>query len=127
MYYEDEIYQEIDKEIDEEILKISGNTGEGIYIVFMAEPKDYINFKDAYREKFGEDPSAYSMYAYDGATALLDAIKINSDVEKVKSNLLSIKFNGASGEFGLDNGRERIGTIYIIYIVKDGKAVEYIK
>ncbi|OGY41735.1 MAG: hypothetical protein A2Y82_02545 [Candidatus Buchananbacteria bacterium RBG_13_36_9] len=112
---------------DEEILKKSGENAEGIYMVFTAEPKDYLNFKEMYKEKFKEEPSAYSIYAYDGTKALLEAIKQNPEVEKVKSNLLSIKFNGASGEFGFDNNRERIGMKYIIYIVKDGKAVEYTK
>lgn len=112
---------------DEEILKKSGENAEGIYIVFTAEPKDYLNFKEMYKEKFNEEPSAYSMYAYDGAKALLAAIKIDPEVEKVKSNLLSIKFNGASGEFGFDSGRERIGMKYIMYIVKDGKAIEFVK
>jgi branched-chain amino acid transport system substrate-binding protein len=112
---------------DEKLLNNSGEAAEGIYIVFMAEPKDYIDFKNAYKNKFSEEPSAYSMYAYDGAIALLDAIKINPSAEKIKSNLLSAKFRGASGEFGLDNDRERIGMEYIIYIVRAGKAVEYKK
>ncbi len=111
---------------DDEILKESGNSAEGIYAAFMAQPKDknYIDFANKYKMKFNKEPSTYSMYAYDGLIALAKAIRSGKgNVETVKRTLLGITFNGASGYFTLNEQRERTGVEYIIYVVKNGQFV----
>ncbi len=111
---------------DDQILKQSGSAADGIFVAFIAEPKDYIDFISNYKIKFNEDPSAYSKYAYDGMVALSRVIKNGgNDLEKVKSNLLKVSFNGASGNFAFDGQRERIGMEYIIYKVENGQFVPY--
>ena len=111
---------------DDKILEQAGGNAEGVYIVFTGEPKDYINFKNNYKTKFNEEPSAYSMYAYDGAIALIKAINENGDdLEKIKNGLLNINFKGASGNVVFDADRERIGMEYIMYVVKNGEFVLY--
>lgn len=110
---------------DENVLKDSGQNAENVYVAFMADPRDYVNFSNKYEAKFNEGPSAYSMYAYDGFYALAKAIdQAGNDKEKVKSALLNIFFDGASGKFGFDNNRERTGTEYIMYQVRDGQFVQ---
>ena len=111
---------------EDKILEQAGGNAEGVYIVFTGEPKDYINFKNNYKTKFNEEPSAYSMYAYDGAIALIKAINENGDdLEKIKNGLLNINFKGASGNVVFDADRERIGMEYIMYVVKNGEFVLY--
>ena len=86
--------------------------------------KRIVDFANKYKAEFNEDPSTYSMYAYDGLIALSRAIKSGKDsVEAVKGNLLGITFDGASGHFALDEQRERTGVKYIIYKVKNGQFV----
>ena len=110
---------------DEEILKDSGSYAEGV-ITFVAQPTDYVDFADKYKTRFNEAPSAYSMYAYDGAMALIKAIEKSGDnVEAVKSELSKTEFNGASGKVGFDNEGDRTGAGYIIYEVKNGQFVPY--
>lgn len=109
---------------DEEILKQAGVAAEGMYVAFMAQPEDFVNFASEYKSKFNEEPSAYSTYAYDGTFALLKAIKDKGDdVEKIKNGLLNISFNGASGKFALNKNRERTGMKYIIYKVQNGQFI----
>ncbi len=111
---------------DEEILSNSGSYAEGVYVMFMEEPQDYVDFTENYKNKFGVDPSAYSMYAYDGATALIEAIdKVKDNVDGVKNKLYSISFNGASGSVGFDEDGDRTGSDYTIYVVENGKFVLY--
>lgn len=110
---------------DEEVLKDSGSSAEGV-VTFMANPQDYISFNERYEEKFNEKPSAYSMYAYDGAMALLEVIKnVGDNIEAVKNELFKINFNGASGRVSFDKEGDRIGIEYIVYIVKNGQFVLY--
>lgn len=108
---------------DESILESAGSTSEGIYTVFAKTPVDYVGFNSKYKETFGDD-IGYSIYAYDGTVALLEAIKLsNGDKEKVKTNLHSVNFGGASGKVGFDSEGDRTGTSYELYIVSNGNFV----
>ncbi|MFH0739868.1 MAG: ABC transporter substrate-binding protein [bacterium] len=111
---------------DDALLSQSGSTAEGVMVTFMADQKDYVGFSNNYQAKFNEKPSAYSMYAYDGFIALSKAIKDGgNNIEKVRSSLSQLQFNGASGVVGFDNHRDRTGSEYIVYIVKNGQFVPY--
>lgn len=111
---------------DEKVLVNSGSNAEGVFVTFMAEPTDYVNFTNNYKDRFNEEPSAYSMYGYDGIIALFKAIKNAGDnPNAVKDELIKISFDGASGKVGFDKDRERVGAKYIIYSVKNGQFVPY--
>ncbi len=109
---------------DEKILEKSGNNAEGVYVTFMTEQKDHVDFNNKYQAKFNEKPSAYSMYAYDGTIALAKAIDQENSIEKTKNNLLKISFNGASGQVGFSGDRNRTGSEYTVLIVKNGHFTE---
>ncbi|MFH1803153.1 MAG: ABC transporter substrate-binding protein [archaeon] len=109
---------------DEGILKDVGTSGEGVYVTFMKESTDHFNFAEKYAARFGEEPSAFSMYAYDGAVALVEAIDAaGDDVEGVRLELYKVKFEGASGSIGFDSDGDRTGTEYSIYEVRGGEFV----
>ncbi len=111
---------------DENILKESGSSAEEVFVIFMAEPEDYVNFNNNYQSKFGEKPSAYSMYAYDGTLALLKAIEGGGDsVEFIKNNLIRVGFNGASGRVGFSEDGDKTGSEYTVYVVKNDQFVPY--
>lgn len=109
---------------DEKILGNSGNNAEGVYVTFMADQKDYVDFNNKYQAKFNEKPSAYSMYAYDGIIALAKAIDQENSIEKVKNSLLKVSFNGASGQIGFSADRDRTGSEYTVFVVKNGQFTE---
>lgn len=93
-----------------------------LYVTSMKTPQDYVDYTNKYKLKYDLDPSAYSIYAYDGTNALISAIKSgNNEKEKVRQILSSVSFDGASGKFGFDKDRERTGVEYSIYKVVDGQ------
>ena len=108
---------------DQEVLDTSGKDNvEGVYTLFQEDPTDYLNFNLAYTQEFGVEPSAYSMYAYDGAISIIKSIESSGDnVESVKTKFLSLSFNGASGKVGFDNEGDRTGARYAIYRVVNGE------
>jgi len=108
---------------DDKILANSGGNAEGVYVTFMANPTDSVNFNSNYQTKFNEQPSAYSMYAYDGAIALAKAITQSTNVDDVKNNLLKVSFSGASGLVGFSSDRDRTGSEYSVFVVKNGQFV----
>ena len=110
---------------DEEVLQKSGSNAEGVYAIAIAQSIDYVGFNEKYQAKFGEEPSAYSMYAYDGAVALVKAIdSVGKDAEKVKVELYNVKFDGASGRVGFDANGDRTGTDYSLYQIRNGNFVQ---
>ena len=64
------------------------------------------------------------MYAYDGTIALAKAIDQENSIEKVKNNLLKVGFNGASGQVGFSADRDRTGSEYTVFVVKNGQFTE---
>ncbi len=109
---------------DKNILKQCGSNTEGAMVTFMADQKDYVDFNDNYQKMFNTAPSAYSMYGYDGFIALAKAIENSGDnVEKVKNNLSKVQFNGASGNVGFDENRNRTGITYSVFKVVNGEFV----
>ena len=109
---------------DEKIVGNSGKNAEGVYVTFMADQIDYVDFNNKYQAKFNEKPSAYSMYAYDGTIALARAIDQENSMEKIKDNLLNVIFNGASGLVGFSADRDRTGSEYTVFVVKNGQFTE---
>ena len=109
---------------DDKILTNSGKNAEGL-ITFMAEPKDYVDFASEYKKAFSIEPSAYSMYGYDGMTALISAISTSGDdVEKVRNVLHQTKENGASGIVSFDEAGDRTGVEYSVYKVINGSFIK---
>lgn len=109
---------------DEQILQKSGTNAEGVYTFFMAEPVDYFGFSEKYEQRFGEDPSAYNKYAYDGTIALIKSLESSDNTEDVKKNLHYVKFNGASGAVGFDAEGDRTGLDYDVYLVKNNNFIQ---
>lgn len=107
-------------------IKESEDYAEGIFVPFTQDPIDYVDFTNKYKLEYNQEPSPYSMYAYDGTAALIKAIDYaNDNVDDVKTKLKTIHFNGASGEVGFDSNGDRTGTKYLIYQYLDGKFVKF--
>lgn len=110
---------------DEEVLEKTGKDNvEGIYTLFPEDPIDYVNFKQKYNQIYGEDPSPYSIYAYDGAISIIKSLKNSDNVDEVRVNLLGLSFNGASGKVGFDSEGDRTGAQYAIYKVRGGEFIK---
>jgi branched-chain amino acid transport system substrate-binding protein len=110
---------------DEEVLEKTGKENvEGIYTLFPEDPIDYVNFEQKYNQMYGEDPSPYSIYAYDGAISIIKSLEGSDNVNQARINLLDLSFNGASGKVGFDIEGDRTGAKYAVYKVRDGEFVK---
>ncbi len=113
---------------DDELIKIAGNSAEGMYSLFFAEPVDYINYRANFKVEYGEEPKAYSDYSYDAIYILSEAIKkVGSfDTEKIKDQLYSVKIKGATGIVEFDSNGDVINKPFTFYKVVDGSFVPVI-
>ena len=111
------------------LIEIAKADSEGMFCTFGAIDKDAQTYKDfvaKYKEKAGNEPGAYSAYAFDSATAYLTAVKAagSTDMAAVRAELLKLDFVGASKTVKYDEKGDS-GSNYTVYQVKDGQFVPY--
>lgn len=79
-------------------------------------------FVKAYREKYNEEPTAFSALGYDSAYLLKEAMEKagTTDKVKVKDAIKNIQFKGITGSIKFDDNNNPIKDVTMIEI-KDGK------
>ncbi len=114
----------------QQLIELGGEAAEGILfpVSFYAdsEEEQVRKFVDAYKEKFGSEPSALAAQAYDSIGILLEAVKQNGSTEKesLRDTLNKITYPGITGETKFDEIGDA-AKIYTKLIVRDGKFVRY--
>jgi len=111
------------------LIEIGKGATEGMFCTFGAIDKDAPAFKDflsKYKAKSGNEPGAYSAYAFDSTMAYLLAVKAagSTDPAKVRAELMKLDFVGASKKL-VYNEKGDSGSNYTVYQIKDGKFVPY--
>ncbi|OIQ49625.1 Leucine-, isoleucine-, valine-, threonine-, and alanine-binding protein precursor [Pseudodesulfovibrio hydrargyri] len=111
------------------LIEIAKGDSEGMFCTFGAIDKDapkYKEFQSKYKAKTGNEPGAYSAYAFDSATAYLTAVKAAGTTEpaKVREELLKLDFTGASKQINYQENGDS-GSNYTVYKIQDGKFVPY--
>lgn len=109
----------------EEFIKIGGPASEGNYASFGPDTKGLPTakaFNEAYRKKYGE-PGVYSIYAYDAANILLQAIQKTggTDGKKVIEAIRAIDYSGAMGHIRFDKKGDVLESPYVMWRVEGGK------
>ncbi len=120
-----------DGTIDPKFIEIAGAAAEGTYLTFSPDPKNIPSAKgfiEKYLPKYGEI-GPYSIYAYDAANILLNAIKEAGSTESkaVIEKLHSMDFNVALGNIKFDAKGDVTVSPYVVWITKNGKFEEYRK
>jgi len=110
-----------------ELITKGGSSVEGMFIVGAIDlndkSKDYINFKKNYIEKYGESPTFSSVYSYETALALFEAIKMGHDTKSstIKNNIIEIKnFKGLEGNYEIDKFGDNTRK-YMIFRIENGE------
>lgn len=83
-------------------------------------------FVDAYKAKYGQDPSPFAVYEVDSLNVAIAAIKqVNStDPDKLIGALQTIHYNGIIGSISFDShGQNAVPNYYIIMTVRNGQFV----
>lgn len=121
-----------DGSIDPKFIEIAGaKAAEGTYLTFSPDPQNMPTakeFVEKYRTKYGE-LGPYSIYAYDAANTMLNAMKEANSAEGklIMGKLHSMEFNGALGTIKFNEKGDVTAVPYVIWITKDGKFAEYWK
>jgi branched-chain amino acid transport system substrate-binding protein len=111
--------------MSEELLKIGGPGTEGTYATFGPDTKDSPSakgFNESYRKKYGE-PGVYSIYAYDAANILLQAIQKagTTDGKAVTAAIRATDANCALGHIQFDEKGDVKVSPYVVWQVTGGK------
>jgi branched-chain amino acid transport system substrate-binding protein len=109
---------------DQKFLEIAGPAAAGTYLTFGPDPIDFPQaqtFLKTYHERFGPH-GPYSIYAYDAAHILLNAIARAgvTDGTTVAEAIRGLRYDGAQGEIRFDAKGDVLSAPYIVWIVQDG-------
>lgn len=121
-----------DGTIDPKFIEIAGaGAAEGTYLTFSPDPKNIPSAKifiENYEKRFG-DLGPYSVYAYDAANILFTAIKEAGTTEgkTIIDKLHTMGFSGTMGKIKFDEKGDVTVSLYVVWITKDGKFIEYWK
>jgi branched-chain amino acid transport system substrate-binding protein len=110
--------------MSEEFIKIGGPATEGAYATFGPDTKEVASarsFNESYRKQYGE-PGVYSVYAYDAANILLQAIQKagSTDGPKVTAAVKAIDYSGALGRIQFDAKGDVKESPYVVWKVEGG-------
>jgi branched-chain amino acid transport system substrate-binding protein len=77
-------------------------------------------FKKSFIEKYGHMPSPAASFAFDGASLLIEAIRLaGPEREKIREELTQIKFTpGITGPIEFDEHGNRIAPVFMIRMIK---------
>ncbi len=111
-----------------EFLSIAKNGADGAYYTFPTENKTKLfdEFSVKYEKRFGVKPDILAAYAYDAATAVIDAIQKSKELtgEGIRNVLLNVSFDGVSGKIAFKPNGDLISTGYGKWEIKNGKSIE---
>ncbi len=111
-----------------EFRNIAGTAAEGVSYTAPTEstsPKFHA-FAQQYKTKYHEEPDVFSAYAYDAAMAIFKATEVagTTDTEKLRKALLSISFQGVSGEIAFLPNGDLKSESFARKTIKNGQAVD---
>lgn len=123
------LYEGGDGIVEDEFLKVAGDTAEGTYGTVAALDATKVasakGFITGYKAKFNEDPGAYSANAYVAAMVIIDAVRaVGPDREKVRAHVAALKnYKSIVGTFSFDPNGDTTNRVISVYVVKNGKWV----
>ncbi|GIW34592.1 branched-chain amino acid ABC transporter substrate-binding protein [Meiothermus sp.] len=116
-----------------DLVKIAGSASKGVLFTTTAGPISTLPkaaaFAQRYKAKFGKDPEAYAVYAFDAANVILNAleaaIKANGGKkptrEQVARAVREVKLDGLTGRIEFDSKGDRKLSDYYIVGMKEAK------
>ncbi len=115
------------------LLEIAGPAAEGLVVTAALDPTrtdpKWVAFRDAYRQKFNEEPIDYAAYAYDGMNLLIAAIEktgLNRGrIMDVFRTYQMKTYQGVVGPIYFDHTLNNLAPVNLAR-VKDGKFVYWL-
>lgn len=113
-----------------DLIRNGGAAVEGLTLVSMYDADNdrepFLRFLDTYRTAYKDDPSFASLFGYEAAAMLIQAMREakSPDADSVKSAVLRIGgFPGLQGDFSIDASGDS-DRPYAVYTVKEGRFVK---
>ncbi|MCB2297397.1 ABC transporter substrate-binding protein [Clostridium tagluense] len=110
-----------------DLIRKGGNAIEDMLIVGGIDLSDksvnFMKFRDAYLDKYGESPTFSSVYSYETVAALLLAIKRGPNLRPstIKNNIIKIgNFQGLQGNYSIDKFGDS-NRKYMIFKIEGGQ------
>lgn len=110
----------------QQLLELGGDGVEGVAfpVIFFSQSDDpkVTEFVEAYKAKFGNEPSALTAQAYDSVGIFLTAVKNvgYDDVSKIKDEIAKLEYDGVTG-FTKFDAQGDVSKSFTKVVVKDGK------
>ena len=116
-----------DRCVSEEFVKIAGENAEGVICGFPWNPDSKDEkldaFRDAFRERFNQEPETYSAHAYDGMNMLIWAVQ-TAGLNRAKiRDLLAHRakpWPGVTGDIPLSAALDDMGEVFLARREKGG-------
>ena len=91
----------------ERLIELGGNYVEGLYVAQYHDRAStdphYVEFRDAYRQRFGQDPGFPGILAYNATSVVLRALQEKSNKQSLKEAILGIgEFQGVQSKIVFD-------------------------
>jgi len=107
-----------------QLIELDGKSVEGIAVEHFFDQQStqphYLAFRDAYDKRFGQAPGFGSLYTFDAANVILDALETEAPGQLLKQTLLAKKiFTVTQRLVVFDSNGDSEGGSFIL-IVKDG-------
>lgn len=128
-------YKQVNKDIEivgfsnaysQQLLELGGKDVEGVAfpVIFFSgsEDENISNFVNAYKEKYGSEPSALTAQAYDSVGIFLTAIqKVGIDnIEDVRDEIANLEYEGVTGYTKFDENGD-VEKAFTKVIVENGE------
>lgn len=109
----------------EKLIELGGIAVENIVVSqffdrYSTNPR-YIQFRDEFKKRFGQDPGFASVAGYDATNIILDALAQKNEHQDLKQTILNIgTFNGIQGEITLNRFGDSDRRTYLS-VIRNGK------
>ena len=109
-----------------ELIKLSGDAGEGVYATEAGLPKEKMPqgqaFYDKFKAKFNADVQVYAPFTYDAANVLIAAIeKVGTDPAKIIDAVKATSMDGVTGRIAFDDKGDIKDGAVTVSVIKGGK------
>lgn len=110
-----------------DLIRTGGNAVEGMFIVGAIDLNDksteFVRFRDAYLDRYGENPTFSSVYSYETICALLAAMKMGPNLmsSTIKNNIIKTRyFQGLQNNYSIDKFGDTTRK-YMIFKIESGQ------
>ncbi|MHC4741698.1 MAG: ABC transporter substrate-binding protein [Planctomycetota bacterium] len=116
----DQPYFACDRCLSDEFVRIAGDNAEGVVCPYSWNParksERLDRFREAFRERFKEEPETFAAHAYDGMNMLIWAVQ-TAGLNRAKiRDILAFRphpFEGVTGDITLSAALDDIGDVYL--------------